>query len=114
MRYFATFRPNCTLKNRVMVFTDLSRQDVWEFLALNYELAFDKVYTEPEMAKRLRHLYLATGNWVKPFAKCNLYTKDGIIQYPKEYSDFIEVKDKSESKPKDKDTSTTTIAKVDP
>lgn len=82
MRFFVTFRENTSLVNKVMVFNDMQRRQVWEYMVKFYRDAFHTILTEPEMAQQLRQLYNCKNHWVKQGAICTVIEKDSIKRYP--------------------------------
>lgn len=75
-RYFASFKANTSLHNQVMVFNELTRNQVWDMLMQHYQLAVHKIYTEQEMAQLLPQHYQDCNNWVQFGAECILYKED--------------------------------------
>lgn len=75
-RYFVTFHTNCSLSNKLMVFTDLTRQEVWDNVTKEYPEAIDTIYSEPEASRLLSHIYGRESQWVQFGTECELYSKD--------------------------------------
>lgn len=75
-RYFASFKANTSLHNQVMVFNELTRNQVWDMLMQHYQLAVHKIYTEQEMAQLLPQHYQDCNNWVQFGTECILYKED--------------------------------------
>lgn len=91
-RYFVKFRNNTSLHNKVMVFNDLTRQEVWDTVMQMYPLAVDKILSEQELARLLPNIYEQSHLWVQLFTKVTVYkldcnnrvTSDIEIVYPLE------------------------------
>lgn len=84
MRYFVSFKPNCSLHNKFMVFQDLSLHTIHEFLVQNYPLAFDSIMTEPEAYFLISNLNNSQLSLVKPYTQCIYYdvNTQSMAYYP--------------------------------
>lgn len=51
MRYFVTFKKNTNLYGKVMVFTNMLRNEIQDRLVQHYDQLWDKIYTEPELSR---------------------------------------------------------------
>lgn len=51
MRHFVTFRKNTNLYGKVMVFTNMLRNEIQDRLVQHYDQLWDKIYTEPELSR---------------------------------------------------------------
>nr|QTZ82717.1 MAG: nucleoside triphosphate pyrophosphohydrolase-like protein [Enquatrovirus sp.] len=91
MRFFVLFRANTSLHNKVMVFTNIQRRHVWEYMVSNYKECFHTILTEPEMANQFPLLYSHTDNWIKQGTECIEYTPTGTISYPLKLTDYVEI-----------------------
>lgn len=119
-RYFIKFRNNTTLHNKVMVFTDLTRQEVWDTAMQMYPLAVDKILSEQELARLLPNIYEQTHLWVQPTTQVIVYktSANGNITteieavYPLNFDTAVSVEPitrwfkVAKPEPKDKDKST--------
>ena len=90
MRFFVLFRENTTLRNKVMVFTNVQRRHVWEYMVRNYKECFHTILTEPEMAHQFPLLHSCTDNWVKQGTECIEHTPSGTIRYPLDLTDYVD------------------------
>lgn len=91
MRFFVLFRENTSLRNKVMVFTNVQRRHVWEYMVRNYKECFHTILTEPEMAQQFPLLHSCTNNWIEQGTECIEHTPSGTIKYPLDLTDFNEV-----------------------
>ena len=91
MRFFVLFRENTSLRNKVMVFTNVQRRHVWEYMVRNYKECFHTILTEPEMAHQFPLLHSCTDNWVKQGTECIEHTPSGTIRYPLDLTDYLDV-----------------------
>ena len=91
MRFFVLFRENTSLRNKVMVFTNVQRRHVWEYMVRNYKECFHTILTEPEMAHQFPLLHSCTDNWVKQGTECIEHTPSGTIRYPLDLTDYVDV-----------------------
>lgn len=73
VRYFAVFRTNTSLRDRVMVFTNVTRQAAWDILMQEYPLAVDKLLSEGEMAVQANYV---TFKHTKYGTDCTVYAND--------------------------------------
>ena len=51
MRHFVTFKKNTNLYGKVMVFTNMLRNEIQDRLVQHYDQLWDKIYTEPELSR---------------------------------------------------------------
>lgn len=51
MRHFVTFKKNTNLYGKVMVFTNMLRNEIQDRLVQHYNQLWDKIYTEPELSR---------------------------------------------------------------
>ena len=51
VRHFVTFKKDTNLYGKVMVFTNLLRNEIQDRLVQHYDQLWDKIYTEPELSR---------------------------------------------------------------
>lgn len=64
MRYFVQFRPNTSLKDKLMVFSGMTEQQVRNEMNREYPDAVMRIFTEPEVAQILPNVYGCKEQWV--------------------------------------------------
>lgn len=70
MRLFVSFKEGTNLSTKLMVFQDLTRNQVQDLLNQGYSKYWHKIYTEQEASVLLYMIYNNTDNWVKFGEKC--------------------------------------------
>lgn len=66
MRYFVTFKPTTSAHNKLMVFTNIQRNDIQDILQQKYHDLWHKIYTEQEASTIVPQLYCQENLWI-PF-----------------------------------------------
>lgn len=91
-RLFVTFKPSSSFKDKVMVFTGFTYNQVQDTMCNYYGKAWAKIYNEPEMAQLLPTLYYCTDNRVN-FGDTCTYTDDCSEQtyYPEQKAEVVNV-----------------------
>lgn len=74
MRYFVSFKPNTTLSNKLMVFTDVHRTDVQSAVQAMYPDMWHRIYTEQEAASLLSSIY-RNAQWI-PYGTVCKFTNE--------------------------------------
>lgn len=70
MRLFVSFKKGTNLSTKLMVFQDLTRNQVQDLLNQGYSEYWHKIYTEQEASVLLYMIYNNTDNWVKYGTEC--------------------------------------------
>lgn len=101
MRHFVSFKPDTNLYGKLMVFTNLLRQEVQDILVTEYDQKWDKIYTEPEASRILQDVYDCKDNWVMygvevtQESKEHAVTLEPILAWFKKSIPHISEKDKA-------------------
>ena len=65
MRYFVSFKENTDMADKLMVFVDMTRNDIQDIMQQFYKNQWHKVLSEPEAFRLLKQLYNNKDNWIK-------------------------------------------------
>lgn len=78
MRHIVTFKKGTSLYGKVMLFTNLNRNEVQDRLVQEYSQKWDKIYTEPEAHRVLLETLLCTDNFVPFGTECKNFTDKNV------------------------------------
>lgn len=106
MRLFVSFKKGTNLAAKLMVFQNLTRNQVQDLLNQSYSEYWHKIYTEQEASVLLYMFYSNTNNWVKYGEECfKVYADTEVSVQP--ITDWFKT---AKPNPTDKDLATQTAA----
>lgn len=97
MRMFVTFRPTSSLKDKIMIFQDMDKHQVQNYLVANYGKAWFQIHTEQEFAQVLPQEYCMCETKLVPMGtECTIIVNNKVYSYPSNTFKELE-KDKENS-----------------